>query len=323
MLSALAALVLLGSTADRDIEGLLIDTPVELKPLAGEQTFLRAFAGQVTSTSIGGAMGITQVITVAVTDLDKLPTRPSAEQLLRMHERGSRTRQGFAGQLMKTEDTTLDGNPMTVIVGSASAPGAGNTYVNAYHVSAATTVGDKQYEVTWLCFNAGEEFSNAMKAVRNLRIKKGAETIAPKKLIGTSGDYTLLGVPYAWKLPAPATVSPSALVKDSYAGRYQSSLTMNGYVAQIEIIQFKEAPKNMTPAAMARETTYDWIPETGGPEPVLEGGVYRYDNLTVPIKRKARVEVALKDKLLVVLTVACPESGKLPSRDEISLKALP
>lgn len=323
MISALAALALFGTSVDRDIEGLLIDTPVELKAVETGQPQIRAYSAEIKSVSLAGAIGITQVISVIVTDLDKLPNRPTPDQVPRLHERNSRTRKGFAGQLFKTEDTTLSDNPMTVLIGSVSSPGTNNSFVNAFHVSSATTVGDKAYEVTWLCFNAGEEFSNAVKAVRNLRIRKGAETIAPKKLIGTSGEYTLLGVPFAWKLPAPATVSPSALVKDNYAGRYQSSMTIDGYVAQIEIIQFKEAPKNMTPTAMARETTYDWLPETGGPEPVFEGGVYRFDNLTVPVKRKARVEVALKDNLLVVLTVACPESGKLPSRDEISLKALP
>lgn len=321
MLSALALLVLANPVADREIEGVLLDSPVELKPLASSEAHARAYTGEVRSVA-GGAIGLTQVISVVVTDLDKLQNRPTPEQVIRLHERNSRTRQGFAGQLMKTEDTTLDGNPMTVLIGSASAPGSGTNFVNAYHVSAATTVGNKAYEVTWLCFNAGDEFTNAVKAVRNLRLKKGEETVAPVKLVGSAGDYTLLGVPFAWKLPTAAQVSPSALVKDSYAGRYQSSLTIDGYVAQVEIIQFKEAPKNMSPAAMARETTYDWIPETGGPEPVLEDGIYRFENLTVPVKRKARIEVALKDKLLVVLTVACPESGTLPSREVISLKPL-
>jgi len=318
MLSAIAALALIGAPADQEFEGLLLDVPAGLKFTTNTQPNYRSFVGEVKS-----AQGVTQAIAVVVTDLDKIPNRPTPEQVIRLHERQSRTRQGFAGQLMKAADTTIDGQPMTVVVGSVAVALANRTPVGAYHVSAATTFGNKAYEVTWYTYNFGAEFVNAVMAVRNLRFKKGDEFVGPVKHIGTEGNYTLLGVPFAWRLPTATTVIPRPFIKDAYAGRYQGNVKIDDYVAQVEIIQFKEAPKAMTPAAMAREMSGDWLPETGGPEPVLEGGIYRLDNLTIPNKRKGRIEFALKDKILVGLMVSCLDTKNLPSRTEVSLSPQP
>jgi len=323
MLSAIAALALLSPPADQEFEGLLLDVPAGLKFTTNTQSNFRSYLAEVTETSVAGVKGATQAIAVVVTDLDKLPNKPTPEQVIRLHERQSRTRAGFAGQLMKVTDTTIDGQPMTVVVGSAAVALQNGTPVGAYHVSAATTFGNKAYEVTWYTYRHGQEFSNAVLAVRNLRFKKGDEFVGPVKLVGTEGNYSLLGVPFNWRLPTATTVIPRPFIKDAYAGRYQGNLTIDHYFAQVEIIQFKEAPKAMTLAALAREMSGDWLPETGGPEPVLEGGIYRLDNLTIPNKRKGRIEFALKDKVLVGLMVSCPDTKDLPNRNEVGLSPQP
>lgn len=320
MLGALLALTL--AATDRDIEGLILDAPVELKPVKTPQEGQRGYVGQVTSTNFTGASGVTQYISVVVTDLDKLAIKLTPEQVLRLHERNARTRKEMVGQLMKTQDTTLDGRPLTVIIGSAIAPGNGATRVNAYHISAATTIGDKAYEVTWLTYNQGKEFTDAVRAVRNLRVKKDDKLTAPALLVGTAGDYSLLGVPFSWRLPTAATAVVSPRVTSKQAGRYQGTLSVEGGYVRIDIIQLKDAPAEMTPQEMVAELGHTKLPETNPPKPEEIDGVHVFKDAATGPAEFGRIEVARKDNYVVALTVVGPKKEALPGRDVVSLKPL-
>lgn len=320
---AVLATIAIATQADREFEGLFLDVPAGIQFTTKTEPVYRSYVGELKSAGPGGATGVTQVISVVVTDLDKIPNRPTPEQVIRMHEQTSRTRKTFAGQVMKAGDTTIGGRPMTVILGSALVPGADGKPTNAYHISACATHGDQAYEVTWYTYRFGEDFTNAVRAVRNLRIKTGDASIGPVKHIGTEGSYSFLGVPYSWRLPTVLTADTRPQIQPTHAGRYRGSVWVGQAFAQIDIIRFKEAPKDMTPAAMAREVTTGWLPDAGAPEPTVEGGIYRFDNLTLNRNRKGRIEVALKDNTLVALTVSGPDSLPLPSRGEVALNALP
>ena len=309
---AVLATIAIATQADREFEGLLLDVPAGIQFTTKTEPVYRSYVGELKSAGPGGATGVTQVISVVVTDLDKIPNRPTPEQVIRMHD-----------QTMKAGDTTIGGRPMTVILGSALVPGADGKPTNAYHISACATHGDKAYEVTWYTYQFGQDFTNAVRAVRNLRIKAGDASIGPVKHIGTEGAYSFLGVPYSWRLPTVLTADTRPQVQPTHAGRYRGSVWVGQAFAQIDIIRFKEAPKDMTPAAMAREVTTGWLPDTGAPEPTLEGGIYRFDNLTLTRNRKGRIEVALKDNTLVALTVSAPNTVPLPGRNEVALSALP
>jgi hypothetical protein len=294
---------------------LLMQTGNEFKAQP-EQSNFRAWVAEVKTVS--GA--ITQVISVVETDLTKLENKPTPQLICDLHDRANRTRQGFSGQLFKTELTEINGRPMVVLVGSTLARDVTQRQINTYHVSAALSTETKAYEITWLTYNGGDDYTNAIKAVRSVQLKSDSITYQPKELVGTVGSYTLLGAPFKFLLNKPTTANTEVRPSEGQTGRYIGSISEPDWYATAEIALYSDNPSQITAESLLTALGYqEWLKSEPKPVAKVVEGVHVYERIKVSDKRHARIDIATQGKFICAVIVSADFDKPLPDRKTIAL----
>lgn len=297
----------------QNIEGLLIKSPVSLEKQPSTHPNFRAYLGQVKVNN-----AITQLISVVVTNLDSIDPKPSPDQICDLHDRASRTRPGNAGQLFKSERTTINEKPMVVVMGSLIARDAAQNPANMYQTSAAFCSDKLAYEVNWLTQNGSEDFINAIKNVRSMSLKVDEGASTPKNLIGTSGNYTLLGIPFNFQLPQATTAIPSTKPSTEETGRYIGQISSPEWFASAEVSIQKSPVSDTSPKNLLRLLGYtEWAGLK--PEFTLENGIYVCNGLSLNENRHARIDIAIKQNTIAALIVSTEKSKPLPDRQTLAL----
>ncbi|MFM9871984.1 MAG: hypothetical protein ACKVQS_00800 [Fimbriimonadaceae bacterium] len=304
-------------TEPQNFENLLLVAPIKLVKQATKDPSYRAYVGEVKITQ-GTTESTTEFISVVVTDLEKIDPIPTAEQICELHDRASRTRGGNAGQLFKTERTTINDQPMVVLIGSIISRDANQKAVNMYQASAAFSTDKKAYEITWITLNGGVTLTNAIKSVRNASLQIDNKIFQPKLLVGTQGSYTFLGVPYKFVLPAPVEALPDTLTNEEESGRYIGRLTGNDWFATAEIAVRNSEISDTSPENLMKLLGYEkWVAQN--PKFENKDGTSICSNFAITDKRHARIEIAYKDKIICAVIVSADNDKELPPRDEIAL----
>lgn len=294
---------------------LLIQTEHEFKAQP-EQSNFRAWVAEVKTAS--GA--ITQIISVVETDLTKLENKPTPQLICDLHDRANRTRQGFSGQLFKTELTEINSRPMVVLVGSALTRDVAQRPINTYHVSAALSTETKAYEITWLTYNGGDDYTNAIKAVRSVQLKSDSITHTPKALVGTIGPYTLLGAPFKFLLNKPASANTEVRPSEGQTGRYIGSISEPEWYATAEIALYSANPSQITAESLLTALGYqEWLKLEPKPVAKLVDGIHVFENVKVSDKRHARIDIATQGKFICAVIVSADADKPLPDRKTIAL----
>lgn len=301
----------------QNIEGLLIAVPGKLQKLPDQNPTFRAYQAIINSTSETDK-GITQVVNVVVTDLDKLENKPTPEQVCDLHDRASRTREGYAAQLFKSERTEIDDKPMVVVIGSLLGRSAADKEINIFHTSAAFSTDTKAYEITWLNYYGGDNFTNAIKSVRSISILDEASTHQPKKLVGTTGNYSLLGLPYNFLLPKPATAKAETTPSKGQKARYLGEIKEPDWFATAEIAVMEESIEDTSPKNLLKLLGYaTWVDLN--PEFELVDGMQVCKELAITEDRHARIDIVANETQIIAVVVSAPKDKPLPTRSVIGL----
>jgi hypothetical protein len=297
----------------QNLDGLLLVAPVKLTKQAATSPDFTSYLGQVITDS-----AIKQVISVVITDLAKIDPRPTPEQVCDLHDRASRTRQGSAGQLFKSERTTINGKPMVVLIGSLISRDTNQKAINLYQTSAAFSTETKAYEITWITVDGGAAIADAIKSVRNASLQIEDKIIRPQLLVGTIGNYTLLGTPLNFLLPAPVEALPDTKVNLEQSGRYIGELTGKDWFATAEIAVYKSAVTDTTPQNLLKLLGYEkWLENK--PEFKLENNIYTCSDFPITETRHARIDIAIREKIICAVIISADNDKPLPQRDQIAL----
>lgn len=294
---------------------LIIQTDIEFKAQP-EQSNFRAWVAEVKESG-----SVTQVASIVETNLTKLETKLTPQQICDLHDRASRTRQGFSAQLFKTEQTKINNRPMVLLIGSTLTRDVAQKPINTYHVSAALSTETKAYEITWITYRGGEDFTNAVKTVRSVELKSEEQTYKPEYLFGTIGKYSLLGAPFQFILNKPTAASTEARPATGQSGRYIGSLSEGEWYATVEIAQYAADITKTEPAELLEALGYGaWLKnQTPAPTPKLVEGVNVFENIAISEARHARIEIGVSGKFICAVIVSAAKDSPLPDRSVISM----
>ncbi len=302
----------------QNLEGLVLLAPIKLEQQPEVSPIYRVYFGQVKTTT-NEITSTTEVISVVVTDLDKIEPRPTADQVCDLHDRASRTRKDMAGQLFKTERTTINDKSMVINIGTLIALDAAQKPTNMYQVSAAFSSDTKAYEITWLTVKGGVTASNAIKSVRNASLQIDDKIYQPKLLVGTSGKYSLLGVPFNFILPSPAESIPDNPVSLEESGRYTAEVAADEWFASVEVAIRKSPITDPSPKNLLKLLGFEeWV--TPNIEFKTEKGISICADIPISEERHARVEIAVNGTTICAVIVSATKDQPLPSSETIGLQ---
>ncbi|MBL8066840.1 MAG: hypothetical protein JNM28_00135 [Armatimonadetes bacterium] len=283
------------------LEGLNLATDSKFQLVSGDTAGYRAY-----QAVIRDAEGrLDQVWTVAVTDLDSLPQKPTAEELCALHERAGRTRKGFASQLFQSIPGVLGGRPMVALIGSAL---TSDTARPLLHISAVFSTEARMYEATWLGFGA-KGLAEAQKAIDTIKLDHGGKMDSAKIETKLLGDYSLLGMPFRFRLPGPATPKPAGL-SDGMVSHYTGEVFGDDWYATLELAEW-DSPPGTTPAEILKQLG---DPEWSGFEFERGDGLWSCPDVPIGNGRHARIELAVEGRFAALLAVSAPQGSNLPPR---------
>lgn len=283
------------------LEGLNLATDAKFQLVSGDTAGYRAY-----QAVIRDAEGkLNQVWTVAVTDLDSLPQKPSAEELCAWHERAGRTRKGFASQLFQSIPGVLGGRPMVALIGSAL---TSDTAQPLLHISTAFSTEARLYEATWLGFGA-KGLAEAQKAIDTIKLDHGGKMDSAKIETKLLGDYSLLGMPFRFRLPGPATPKPAGL-SGGMVSHYTGEVFGDDWYATLELVE-RDSPLGTTPAEILKQLG---DPEWSGFEFARGDGLWTCADAPIGNGRHARIELAVEGRFAALLAVSAPQGSDLPPR---------
>jgi len=292
----------------QNLEGLLLIAPAQLVKQATSSDSHRAYLGQVKTNT-----ATTQIISVVVTDLDKIDPRPTPEEICDIHDRASRTRKHMAGQLFKTERTTINGKPMVILMGSLLSRNQ-----TLFQTSAAFTTDSKAYEINWITLTAGETFNNAIKSIRSVAIQTEEANFSPATQIGPAGKYSLLGLPLNFQLPSPTEPVPDTQPNLEETARYIGEVAGENWYGTIEISQRKSPIAEPTPKNLLKLIGYEAWADLDL-KFTLEKGIHSSELFNASNDRHARIDIALTEQTICAVIVSAPKGQLLPDRTIIGL----
>jgi hypothetical protein len=306
---------------EQEFDGLLFRCLHPLKPVKEAPAGSSIWKAQVTDP---GDSGVTQEIQVVVSRLEKELAGLTPEGVCLGHERSIRSAEGRAAQLMKAERTKIGGQPMVFVTGSQLMNDTKGKAVNAYQASAAFAMNGKAYDITWLTLKGGRPLVDAILAVRGVRVKTEAFIYGPETLFGTSGLYTVQGIPFGFRLPAAMAGTPNAEIPTGGTGRYRGTLTTPESYITGDIFLLKEENPTLAPEAIADLLGYKgWPSRPGGGKPRKVGDFHIWDDLEISSNRHARLEILHKGRTILALAVSSDKGRALPARETISIQPLP
>ncbi|MCG9894169.1 MAG: hypothetical protein MH204_01680 [Fimbriimonadaceae bacterium] len=262
-----------------------------------------------------------QEIGVAVTDLSKLASRPTDADVLNRHERAKRVLQGFAGQFFKATDSTIAGRPIRFLTGSLLAAKSGQTLPLLYN-SAAFTVGDQAYELTWVSTQTAD-YATAFRAIREVKVVQGGSEVQANLRPGTQGDYTILGAPFRYKIFAPVTLQAQPTVPTGASGRLYGTWTRGSLVLSTDLVAYSQTGLTEAdyPRFLKDMGLSGWFGEEI-PPPKKVDGIMIWDTGKPTPARHSRIELSFQDNRLGCLILSAPTEEPLPGREETSLSLI-
>jgi hypothetical protein len=177
-------------------DGLNISLPAEAKRQTQGQT--KAYHGDE-KVEHEGVFRIVRTFSLSITDLSKMDSLPTTDQIMTAFERGVRTRKPMAAFNLRRTKAKIGGQDLLVLTGSAIAPDWNNKPMAAGIVSFAFVADKKLFEYAVVSMTRGPALVFDLDRVINMTY--GADK---QKVTGVArnleGDYTVGGVPFTFTM---------------------------------------------------------------------------------------------------------------------------
>lgn len=322
MLPLYASILMLSASQPSDFQtvgGIDIKTNLVFAERSVPQAGVKLWAAESEVTSSEKA---TQARLV-VTDLNVLPKKLTPVEVCQRHEQAAWNRRGFSGVFLKVERTVLAGNPMTVVYGSALTKDALGKVSYIYQASSAIVKGDKAYELSWLTRDFPGGLLRALDACRTLGFSTGGARSAPKKLIEPGGVYSLVGMPYGFRLTNALTPDANVFFGLPFSNRYKGSFVVTDWMVKVDSAVLKPETKVTDPSEMLTLMGYtNYVPKEGNVKPIEKDGVWIFENVAISDRMIARVEIGIKEGKVCCMIITADKEKGLPTRAVVSLQPL-